>query len=209
MPYLTLKDVALPAEHPATRDDFVDSRTDHVYHTAGTVLSEHEVPPFIREKVAADDPHYLGLLRPIDDDEAFARRAVTTAAEGEHAIHAHRSVSPPWPDFADLRTDEILARMRDADAQMIAHVKAYEQARPVTRDQIVGFGQSDDPPALNETPDRTPPAALRWAGADLRDIKEAAALEDRVSTLESERQRFVLSSPLSGVLGTDHTEEGR
>jgi hypothetical protein len=212
MPYLTLVDVALPAEHLATRDDFEDSRTEHVYHAAGTVLSDHEVTPFIRAKIAAGDDHYLGLLRPIDDVEAFERRAARTALEGDHSADGG-SVGAPWPDYSDLRTHEILARMREADPATTDHAKRFEQARPVTRDEIVTFGQAEDPPALSEISDRTPPSSLRWAGADLRDIKEAHDLERSAGAIE-ETPRFVLSSPMAGVIGepseqSDAEQEGR
>lgn len=133
MPFVTLRDVALHKTPPGA-----DARL----HPAGTVLSDYEVPEFIRQKVAAGDAHYALLLRRVSNDEAFRIRASKTSGEGNRRID-RRHVSPPWDDYVDLRPEEIIARLRDADPAKVAQAQAYERAG-LNRDEIVGWDPARD-----------------------------------------------------------------
>ena len=149
------------------------------------MLSDHEVDLAVQAKVHAGDARYVGLLRQLTDKEAFDLRARKTAREGDRLVGG-RWISPPWPDYVDLRADEIVDRMRKADAKTIEQVRLYELGAKESRDVIVNFApRHDDPPDYATMP----PSELRWAGADPGDVEYVNELERRIALLEADSPR--------------------
>jgi hypothetical protein len=175
MPYRILQDSTL-----------YTSRPEADRHAVGTILPDSEVPDFIRQKIAANDPHYRRLIEPLTEAEAFEHRARDTALEGHHEVGG-RWIAPPWPDYVGLHTDEVIGRMRESDEETVAQIKLYERgglARPEILNFELGSGKAPDPHA-------TSAKDLRWSFANPNDAAHIVELETRVSDLENSVQRLL------------------
>jgi hypothetical protein len=169
MPYRVLKETATSA-------------SGWILHPAGTVLSDGEVDPYVREKIAAQDPHYLSLFKPLSGEEATEHRTKETTQEGWHLVHG-QWIAPPWPDYVGLHQEDVIARLRKSSEDEIAQTKTYERGG-AARPAIVGFERDSAETSPESQGASTSPQALRWAASNPGDAQHVAELESRLAALE-------------------------
>jgi hypothetical protein len=152
-------------------------------YAAGEVLPAHDVPPVVQQHLERGEARYASLLTLLTDEQAFALRARKTAEQGARKVDGWW-ISPPWADWAGLRTPEILARLREADPEKIAQAAQYERGAEQPRTRIVTFGSQDPAPNVNGVH----PSELRFAALNPNDAEGIAELETRIAELEANRR---------------------
>lgn len=162
------------------RDTSARSGAEALVYTAGTVVSDEELDPLLREKLVAGDPHCRALFEPLSEEEAHEHRARLTAVEGARPVDG-QWISPPWADYVGLHQVEILKRLRESPQEKTEQVKRYERGG-LKRHAIVNFEPSAE--ALPDGHGRTPAQALRWAEANPGNAEHIAQLERRIVDLE-------------------------
>lgn len=185
----------------------------HLHHK-DTVLSAHEVEPYVKQKVAEGSHRYTMLLEPLTAEEVAKRRETATRLQGDVMVDGQR-VSPPFPDYVGLHPEEILQRMHDCDdLLLIQQVRLYERGSlartpileytaPAEREPWPGYDSWEYNAILDKLDLLNPEAVMAVMAYESAHRKRPAVL-----TYESPTQRAAASSLIAQAAQSVSEDDG-
>lgn len=110
---------------------------ESINHAPGTVLSDWELEPYVRDKISEGSEHYRRLFEPLTEREAHDYRVRATQNERPHMIDGV-AVPSPFDDYVGLHPAEVVQRLREHGPVIAAAARRYEMAG-MRREQILNF----------------------------------------------------------------------
>lgn len=110
-----------------------------VIHYAGDVISEHDLPQLVREKISEGNYWYTQTFELLNEREAEKFRKKATAVEGKRKAPNGEIIDPPWDDYVGLHPKIVIDRMSNLSYEDAEKVRQYERAklnRPVIIDYV-------------------------------------------------------------------------
>lgn len=115
-----------------------NSDNEGLTYLAGDVLSDWEIPDFVKKKVKEGVPWYTQNFEPLTIREAELYRKKATAVEGKRKAPNGQIIDPPWEDYIGLHPKEIIERMKELSFEDVEKVRQYERAG-MNRESIIEF----------------------------------------------------------------------
>lgn len=119
MPYLVRESAGMVTARNANGES--------INHAPGTVLSDWELEPYVRDKIGEGSEHYRRLYEPLTDREAHQYRVAATQREQPH-MQDGVALPAPFDDYVGLHPSEVVSRLREGGPQVAAAARAYERA---------------------------------------------------------------------------------